>query len=150
MAENCGIDKAPTAEKPLSGRKILIVDDDPFVPTLLSRILGKNGGADVSVAANGSEGLALLRKSPFSLVFTDTNMPIMDGPTLIGQIRQDVQLRFLPVVLMSAGEIFANKTSEEIRQIASAHHANAGMQKPLTSPFAPIDIARQLLEDRTT
>lgn len=65
--------------------RILIVDDQPQVVRLLSRILGKKYA--IEIVEGGLQALALLQDDPhFDLILSDLNMPHMDGFTLRQQI----------------------------------------------------------------
>ena len=79
--------------------RILVVEDDPDIRTILSRFLGRRGYA-VKAAENGAEALELLSHEPVDLILSDVRMPRMDGLELLQAVRQrdpDVQL-----VLMTA------------------------------------------------
>lgn len=56
--------------------KILLVDDEPFVLSALTRILKKYR---VVTALNAKDGLILAGQQPFDLVISDYHMPVMDG-----------------------------------------------------------------------
>ena len=59
-------------ERPL----ILVVDDEPTILRLVTRLL-EPGGYLVDIAANGKEALAALKAHPYDLVLTDMMMPEM-------------------------------------------------------------------------
>lgn len=82
------------------GAKILIVDDDEAIRTLLKRYLSSNGYGVVHTD-NGSEGLILLRESLPDLVLLDAEMPGLDGYALCRIIKKDAALRAVPVIMMS-------------------------------------------------
>ncbi|MCK5010507.1 MAG: PAS domain S-box protein, partial [Deltaproteobacteria bacterium] len=68
--------------KPLTGKRdkarILVVEDEEGVRELLKDIL-IDGGHEVETASRGSEGVKMLKKKDFDLVFTDLGMPGMSG-----------------------------------------------------------------------
>jgi signal transduction histidine kinase/ActR/RegA family two-component response regulator len=66
------------AEKPQSGARILVIDDDIAVRDVLADIL-RTGDHHVVAAATGQEGIELFKGSEFDIVFTDLGMPGMDG-----------------------------------------------------------------------
>jgi DNA-binding NtrC family response regulator len=66
---------------------ILIVEDDPDVRAMLTRMLGC-GGYVVDSAADGSEALDKFRDNRFNLVITDVRLPQMNGLQLLGEIKQ--------------------------------------------------------------
>lgn len=79
--------------------KILIVDDDVKFGTALSKIL-TGEGYGTSVALSASEGLGLLKKAKYDLVFADLSMPGANGIALLEDIKKDYPK--LPVVIITA------------------------------------------------
>ena len=69
------------------GIRILIVDDEATVRSVLSQVLEEDG-FETTEAANGEEALEFLKKEPFSLVITDIMMPGMTGIELLVKIKQ--------------------------------------------------------------
>ncbi|HBU69558.1 MAG TPA: hypothetical protein DEE98_04145 [Elusimicrobia bacterium] len=68
-------------------RKILVVDDEQSIRTLVQRQL--NSDYEVFVAASGAEALEIVKKSPdICVVITDIKMPDMDGISLLAEIKQ--------------------------------------------------------------
>jgi len=67
--------------------KILVVEDIPAVMFSLRMVL-QGGGHQVTTAANGVQGLALLKDSRFDLVVTDIWMPGTDGAAVIAEGRR--------------------------------------------------------------
>src|SRR5690554_2331202 len=62
-----------------SGPKVLVVDDNKFIVSLLRRYLQKLGLSSPLEAHDGAEALDLLDTAPIDLVLCDLNMPGMDG-----------------------------------------------------------------------
>lgn len=79
--------------------RILIVDDDVEFATALSKILKAEGYA-ASVALSASEGLNLLKKEKYELVFADLSMPGINGIELLEDIKKDNPK--LPVAIITA------------------------------------------------
>jgi len=72
--------------------KTLIVEDSDLQAGYLEEILKEFGITDITKAVNGVEGLEIYERelqtgSPFSLVFIDIVMPVMDGQELLKRIR---------------------------------------------------------------
>ena len=81
-----------------TGKKILVVDDEPSLCWALARIL--KGMDFVAVTAcTGKEALALAAQTPFRLVFVDAKMPDMDGIELARRLKE-IQ-KDPPIVLLS-------------------------------------------------
>ena len=68
-------------------KRILIVDDDDSVAFTLKSVLERLPNAEITVATSGKEALALFSQQNFDLVFTDYNMPNMNGIELTKEIR---------------------------------------------------------------
>jgi excisionase family DNA binding protein len=66
--------------------KILVIDDDEEVRTSFRSIIQGLGDSVVAVP-NGAEGLELLRRDSFDLVFLGLKVPVRNGAELLGQIR---------------------------------------------------------------
>jgi two-component system chemotaxis response regulator CheY len=82
-------------------RRILIVDDSAVVRALHSYIL-RSVGFETVLADSGFAALEALQQSPCDLAVVDINMPLMDGLTLIRQIRADPATRGLPIIIVSS------------------------------------------------
>jgi len=78
--------------------RILVVDDEEAVRTLIELILGCDGH-HVEVAGNGQAGVDAVSDTPFDLAFVDLLMPGKDGMRTIAEIRRIAPL--LPIVAMS-------------------------------------------------
>ncbi len=82
----------------MSTRKILIVDDNPNMSTLLSDIL-EIFDFEGFHAENGEDALDRLRQSRYDMVFTDLRMPQMDGYDLLKAIKSEHPA--IPVVVVT-------------------------------------------------
>jgi two-component system NtrC family response regulator len=78
---------------------ILIVDDEPNYLIVLSELL-RDEGFEVFTAANGREGLQVVRDADLDLVITDMQMPEMDGMQLLREVKE--LNRELPVLMITA------------------------------------------------
>ena len=82
--------------------RILIVDDIDDNVFTLERRLKRFVEAEIASAANGRAALAALHAAPFDLVLLDVQMPEMDGMTALEQMKSDMGLRAIPVIMVSA------------------------------------------------
>ncbi len=107
--------------------KILVVDDFPTMRRIVKNLLKDLGYENVDEADDGAMGLEKLRNGNFDLVVSDWNMPVMDGLTMLTQIRADAVLAKIPVLMVTA-----EAKKENI--IAAAHAgANGYVVKPFTA-----------------
>ncbi len=83
--------------------KILIVDDSSTMRKIVMRTLRQAGydGAEISEAGDGVEGLAALDESEVDLVFSDVNMPNMNGLEFVKALRGRDGSATTPVVMVT-------------------------------------------------
>jgi signal transduction histidine kinase len=85
----------------LSGGQMLIVDDESLNREMLIRRLQREGCKSTG-ARTGSEALELLRREKFDVILLDIQMPGMSGIEVLQALKEDPQLRHLPVIMLSA------------------------------------------------
>jgi CheY-like chemotaxis protein len=86
----------------LSGRKVLVVDDDARNIFALTSLLERHG-VDVMSATNGRQAIELVESTPdLSMVLMDIMMPEMDGYQTMAEIRKDARFRTLPMLALTA------------------------------------------------
>jgi class 3 adenylate cyclase len=85
------------------GARLLVADDNKVNRLLLGRSLEMQGYR-VTMAEHGRAALELLRREPFDLLLLDVEMPEMNGFQVLEQLRADLQLRDLPVIVTSSLE----------------------------------------------
>lgn len=81
--------------------KILTVDDSKVARIMVTRLLA---GFDCQIieAANGEEGLAAVVRDNPNLILLDGTMPVMDGMTMLTQLRANAALKATPVIMLTA------------------------------------------------
>ena len=94
-------------ERGQSGARLLVVDDNKVNRLLLTRGLELQGHS-VASAENGRVALDLLRREAFDLLLLDMEMPEMNGFQVLEQLKADLALRDLPVVVTSSLEGIEN------------------------------------------
>jgi len=83
---------------------VLVVDDNDDNRFTLSMRLETCGYGNIQTAENGREALEKMRSGPVDLVLLDIMMPELDGYGVLEEMRSDVALRDIPVVMISALE----------------------------------------------
>lgn len=83
--------------------RVLVVDDEPDIETLIRRRFQRpDGDFEFAFARNGKQALEILTADPqVDVVVTDINMPVMDGLTLLGRMSA-MNGRILKAVILSA------------------------------------------------
>ena len=104
--------------------KILIVDDSSVIRVIASDA-AIEAGHEVMVAENGQEGLDILRNKKFDLIFSDINMPIMDGFEMVENIKQDKEYKYIPIIMLTT------ESSEKMKE----HGKELGVQGWMIKPF---------------
>ena len=121
--------------------RILIVDDKKENLYLLETLL-KGHEHEVEAAKNGAEALDKLRVKNFDLIVSDILMPVMDGFQLCRKIKEDDQLKAIPVVFYTA--TYTDKKDEEF---ALGLGADKFIRKPI-EPDDFIQILKGIVSDR--
>lgn len=85
----------------LKGYSILVAEDDKMQAAVIKQRLAEEGAA-VTHANNGREAMQELRSKQFSLVILDGKMPVMDGFEVLGRLRGELNLKELPVIMVTA------------------------------------------------
>ena len=112
--------------------RILIVDDSDTIRNTL-RLTLEFKGYEVFEAANGQEGLDLIRQNSYDLIICDLGMPVLDGLTLIKEVRNGLGMTSLPIIVLSAEE---NKEKRKAIE--------AGANEIIDKPFSPKQVLSAL------
>jgi adenylate cyclase len=135
----------PKQRNQLLSSRILVVDDTEANRELLSRRLGRNGHV-VQTANGGKSALEAVTKSEFDLILLDLMMPDMNGLEVLTRLKDDLAVRHIPVIMISA--------LDEIDSIVSC--IEAGAEDYIPKPFDPVllgarieaSLERKRLRDR--
>ena len=82
-------------------KKILTVDDSTTVRMIMKRAF-KPYDCSICEAANGEIGLEVAAKEKPDLIFLDITMPVMDGVTMLTKLKQNPDLKGIPVIMLTA------------------------------------------------
>lgn len=111
--------------------KILVVDDEIAISTLLKYNLEENG-YDVTVASDGQTAYDLTKQESFDAILLDLMLPVIDGMTLLKNLRQDKVST--PVILVTAkGDEFDRVFGLEL-----------GADDYITKPFSPREVVARV------
>ncbi len=109
--------------------KILIVDDEPHLRTLIQQTLEEleDDGVELLTAANGEEALETIRDKQPNLVFLDVMMPKKNGFDVCHAVKRELGLGQIYVILLTAkGQEFDRQRGQEV-----------GADLYMTKPFDP-------------
>jgi two-component system, chemotaxis family, chemotaxis protein CheY len=105
-------------------RQILAIDDSAAMREILSATL-TSAGYEVTVAADGNEGLEHALAMAFDLVLTDQHMPGKTGVDLIAELRANPAYEVTPILLLTT------ESGEPFKAAARAAGATGWIEKPL-------------------
>lgn len=116
-------DSKPVA--PANGALVCVIDDDGQLRTTLAEIL-RRSGYDVSLAADGDEGLKVIEKTGPDIVVTDIVMPNREGIETIREIRR----RFPDVRILAISGGGSMSSTTDFLEMAYALGADDVLAKP--------------------
>lgn len=111
-------------------KKILCIEDEPEMIDLIRLILSRRG-YEVYGAAGGEEGIKMTRELHPDLVLLDLMMPDMDGWEVYQQMKAEVSLRDIPVIVVTA-------KAQNIDKVLGLHIAK--VDDYIAKPFGPQEL----------
>lgn len=124
--------------------KILVVDDEPDAVEFVKTVL-EEAGYEVVSASNGVQGLDKARTELPDLVILDVQMPEKDGFAAFGDLRRDLQLKEIPVIMLTGvGEKAGIAFSAEDMGDYLGASPEAYVEKPI-SPGELVEKVEELL-----
>lgn len=118
-----------------TAKTVLLVDDNKTFVMYAGLLLNRMG-LEVIPSSSGYEALKLLKMLTPDLVMLDINMPELDGPTLLRQIRNDPELSGIPVIMASSD------TKEKHHELCERLQCDGYLEKPVT-PTALHDMIKK-------
>ena len=114
---------APSTVPPPGRARILVVDDEPLVASLLGRLL--SGEHDVTVATSAVQGLSLVETTTYDAIVCDVMMPVMTGMDFYARLKESSPSLADRIVFITGGA-FVPRVAEFL-----AHVPNPKLDKPL-------------------
>jgi len=111
-------------------KKVLLVEDNGDIRTIVKMALEKVGGLTVRACESGTEALAALAEFGPQLVLLDVMMPEMDGPTVLKRLRESPDTAGIEVVFLTA-----KTTAQEIQMLRGL-----GALGVIPKPFDPLTL----------
>jgi CheY-like chemotaxis protein len=115
---------APSEARPLATTTLLLVEDDDFVRSALTRALNRTGVFTVTPAEHGARALELFDTASVDAVLTDLQMPVMDGLTFLGHLIE--RGTRIPIAVMTGQHI-----TPELAQRLHGYGIAATFTKPV-------------------
>ena len=134
------------AQTPRSGQTVLVVDDNPFVTSLLDHGL-RAEGYRVHVAPDGAEALRCARERLPDLILLDLDLPHVSGDEVCRRLKSDPATRLIPIVMITGTGAARDKLEAW----------DYGADEFLTKPFHMVEVTtrcrsllriKRLIEER--
>ncbi len=113
--------------------KVVVADDDPTTLALVSAVL-RNHAIDCEIAHDGGQALELARRHHPAALVLDINMPRLDGFEVLASIRNDSEMRALPVVMLT--------TRQQETDVLKGF--GLGADDYVVKPFNPLELVARL------
>ncbi|MEM9950468.1 MAG: response regulator [Chloroflexota bacterium] len=117
----------------LVNQTVIVVEDTYDDMQLVSTIL-EHSGIQVHVARNGAECLELVKTMSPAMIITDLSMPVMDGWTMLKQLRSQPETNDIPVVAITA--YYSVDVAQDAR--------DAGFDAYFAKPVSPLQFVSHL------
>jgi len=113
--------------------KILSVDDSRTIRLIVAKAF-RPYDCTVCEAGNGEEGLAAAQREKPDLIILDVTMPVMDGVTMLTKLKENEELKTIPVIMLTA----------ESGRDNVIHIARLGVRDYLVKPFKEDQLIEKL------
>jgi CheY-like chemotaxis protein len=117
----------------MSQKKILIADDNENIREALTYLL-EDEGYSLSMAKDGAETLARVREVHPDILFLDIMMPEINGYDVCRTIKNDPELRYIYVIMLTAKGQAAEQERGRV----------AGADEYIVKPFSPMEILAKI------
>lgn len=120
-------------------KKILVVDDEPYVTDIVKRKLEAQN-YEVVVAQDGEEALNMAKAEKPHLIVLDIMMPVINGLEVCSRLKHDPKLSDIPVLMLTGRMKYSDK------RMAEQCGADAYIPKPCSSVMLMDQIKKYTLE----
>jgi two-component system, chemotaxis family, chemotaxis protein CheY len=118
-------------EEDMGDKRLLVVDDSTTFRQLLCMSLARVEGvksSDITQAFDGLDAFEKVKAGEYDLVLTDIRMPRMDGLELVRRVRQELEKKDLPIIIIST------KGAEDEIELGMEMGATGYLSKPISMP----------------
>jgi CheY-like chemotaxis protein len=117
-------------------KRVLIVDDEDDIRTIVQAALEELAGWQVLEAASGQAGLQMATAEQPDAILLDISMPDMDGFDLFAQLQQNPATQAIPVVVLTSKVLARDRSRFAALPLAGV----------ITKPFNPLSLAAQVAD----
>ena len=124
----------------MNQKLVCIIDDNDDIREIY-RMKFASEGIETITAADGLEGLRIIREKRPAIILLDIQMPLMDGIEVLRELKADAELCKTPVIILS------NVDSDDMfRTVTDLGAAEYYLVKSLVDPQRVIDVAMEALQ----
>lgn len=116
-------------------RRVLLVDDEPDIRRIGQLSLQRVGRWEVALASSGAEALVVAERERPDVILLDVMMPVEDGPTTLGRLREQPGTAAIPVIFMTA----------KVLQHEVQRWRELGAVGVIPKPFDPMTLPAEVL-----
>jgi two-component system, OmpR family, alkaline phosphatase synthesis response regulator PhoP len=120
----------------MTEKRILIIDDDESIQTVVEFGLKMTSGWEVISASSGNEGISRAQTEPLDMILLDVMMPEMDGLATFRALQLYDQTRSIPVIFLTA------KAQASEKRLFN----ETGVNGIITKPFNALELAQQICQ----
>lgn len=118
----------------MQSKRILIIDDEPTIQTVVEFGLKRAAGWDVLTAGSGEAGIHMAQAQQPDVILLDVMMPDMDGMAALSVLRSRPDTTHIPVILLTAAV-----ATEALQQLEAL-----GVSGMIAKPFNSLDLPAQI------
>jgi CheY-like chemotaxis protein len=118
----------------MTAKRILLIDDEANLVSVIQICLQKLGGWTVLTAGSGVEGLHKADTELPDAILLDVMMPDLDGLTVLGRLKANPKTQSIPVILLTA----------KVQSTHQDEYAQLAIAGVLAKPFNPMELAHQV------
>lgn len=115
-------------------RRVLIVDDEADIRTIVQAALEELAGWQTLGAASGAEGLRLAQETAIDAILLDISMPDIDGFEIYEKLQNHPATAGIPVIVLTSKVLARDRARFTALQVAGL----------ITKPFNPLTLAEQI------
>ncbi|NEP17856.1 MAG: response regulator [Leptolyngbya sp. SIO4C1] len=120
----------------MSAKRILIVDNEPYIQEVAQISLETTAGWEVITADSGASGIAIAADRQPDAILLDVMMPDMDGITTFKALHSNPSTQAIPVILLTA----------KVQAADRRRYQDLGIQATIAKPFDPLQLANQIAD----
>ncbi len=120
----------------MTEKRILIIDDEESIQTVVEFGLKMTSGWEVISASSGNEGISRAQTEQLDMILLDVMMPEMDGLATFRALQLNDQTRSIPVIFLTA------KAQASEKRLFN----ETGVNGIITKPFNALELAQQICQ----